>query len=435
MSSHQLTSDTQAILLLCASFGNSRDSYPQPLSLGEYNSLAQWLLEHKLRPADILDLKGQELLQQYELVNLDRLESLLARGMMMALAVDKWTSQGLWIVGRGDRNYPARLKQQLGANAPAVLYGVGNIGLLSQGGLAVVGSRNVGEDEIEYTKTVAYSCARNGIQIISGGARGVDTAAMLGAIDAGGTVVGMLADSLAKSSVSAKYRDAIQQQRLTLISAVDPQAGFNVGNAMGRNKYIYALANYGLVVTSDYDKGGTWAGAVEVLKLEKGVPLFVKADENISSGNKQLLKLGANKFPFQPWGNNLKQRLTESIDIKKSAFELIQCSLPLDMIESQSEPSVENISVIVDRQNVSSDCYQNVIEKSTISSSIYEAVLPFILNNLEQPLDIKSLAKKLDINQVQLQYWLKKAMEDKRIVKINKPVRYALKNGSPANMG
>lgn len=414
MSSHHLTPDTQAILLLCASFGNSRDSYPQPLSLGEYNSFTQWLIDRKLRPADILESNGQELLQTCELLDTNRLESLLARGMMLALAVEKWTSQGLWIVGRGDRHYPARLKQQLGANAPAILYGVGDIKLLSQGGLAVVGSRNVDEDDIEYTKRVADNCAGNGIQIVSGGARGVDTAAMLAAIDAGGTVVGILADSLAKSAVSAKYRSAIQSKILTLVSAVDPQAGFNVGNAMGRNKYIYALADYGLVVSSDYNKGGTWAGAVEALKPEKGVPVFVKTEGNISQGNKQLLKLGAREFPPAPWHHHLEQRLQERIGTKTLQFEPVQCSLSLDNIAAQVK-STEVESV------------KNEVEKIQSPATVYEAVLPFILSYLKQPADAKSIAKKLEVNSTQLQDWLKKAIADGQVEKINKPVRYVSK--------
>ncbi|AFY92267.1 DNA-processing protein DprA [Chamaesiphon minutus] len=414
MSSHHLTPDTQAILLLCASLGNSRDTYPQPLNLGEYHSLAKWLVTQKLRPADLLESSGQNLLQTCDLFNLDRLESLLARGMMLALAVEKWTSKGLWIVGRGDPDYPDRLRQKLGSHAPAFLYGVGDIRLLSQGGLAIVGSRNIDEEGIEYTSGVADNCARQGIQIVSGGARGVDTTAMLAAIAAGGNAVGILADSLAKAAVSGKYRSAIQEQRLTLVSAVDPQAGFNVGNAMGRNKYIYALSNYGLVVNADYNKGGTWAGAVELLKSEKSIPLFVKTDGKISPGNKQLIQLGANEFPPAPWHHNLEQRLQATIDAKTVKTEAIQCSLSFDGIDSpKNSADVEPID--------------SKVAKTTSPTNIYEAVLPLILSSLQQPADVKSLAAQLDVNHTQLQNWLKKAVDDGRVTKTTKPVKYVSK--------
>lgn len=148
---------------------------------------------------------------------------------------------------------------------------MGNQELLSQGGLAVVGSREVDEAGLKYTQRVAQSCAEQGIQIVSGGARGVDQAAIIAAVEAGGTTVGVLADSLTKAAVSGKYRAGIREKRLTLVSAYDPDARFHVGNAMGRNKYIYALADYALVVSSTFNQGGTWAGATEALERGKSV--------------------------------------------------------------------------------------------------------------------------------------------------------------------
>ncbi|MDY7023124.1 MAG: DNA-processing protein DprA, partial [Cyanobacteriota bacterium] len=44
MGNYIVSADTQAILLLCASFGENRQTEPQPLTLREYNLLAQWLL-------------------------------------------------------------------------------------------------------------------------------------------------------------------------------------------------------------------------------------------------------------------------------------------------------------------------------------------------------------------------------------------------------
>jgi len=166
---------------------------------------------------------------------------------MLSLAVEKWTNQGLWILGRSDSQYPKRLKQILKHLAPAILYGIGNIKLLGQGGLAIVGSRDVDEEGLDRTQRIAQTCAQQEMQVVSGGARGVDTAAMLSALEAGGTAVGVLADSLAKAAVAGKYRTGIKEGRLTLVSACDPNASFNVGNAMGRNKYIYALADRALV--------------------------------------------------------------------------------------------------------------------------------------------------------------------------------------------
>ena len=128
-----------------------------------------------------------------------------------------------------------------------------------------MGSRNVADDLISYTEDVGRLAARARRTLVSGGARGIDQAAMRGALDAGGTVACVLADGLKRAATRREHRDALMAGRLVLICPYDPAAGFLVGHAMQRNKLIYALANAALVVSAEFEKGGTWAGAVEQL--------------------------------------------------------------------------------------------------------------------------------------------------------------------------
>jgi predicted Rossmann fold nucleotide-binding protein DprA/Smf involved in DNA uptake len=83
---------------------------------------------------------------------------------------------------------------------------------------------------------------------VSGGARGIDQAAMRGALEAGGKVTGVLADSLEKTAMNRDHRSMLMEGQLVLVSPYDLSAGFNVGNAMQRNKLIYAFADAALVV-------------------------------------------------------------------------------------------------------------------------------------------------------------------------------------------
>ncbi|MEB3219689.1 MAG: DNA-processing protein DprA [Nostocales cyanobacterium 94392] len=398
MLNHQLSPDTQAILLLCANFGQNRKIEPQPLTLSEYNSLANWLRNNQMRPADLLEPIAGKQLQKIGETKLDltRLSALLERGAMLSLTVEKWTNQGLWILGRGDGNYPKSLKQRLKHSAPAILYGVGNIQLLSMGGLAIVGSRDVNQEKLDYTQKVAQQSAMEGIQVISGGARGVDKAAILGVLQAGGTSVAVLANSLTKTSVDVEYRSSIKEGKLTLISSYDPDAAFNIGNAMGRNKYIYALADYALVVDSSAGKGGTWAGAVEAIsKLD--IAVFVRMHPTISEGNQQLHDKGAKVFPPQPW-NDLKQLLISTT--------------------SSIEPSAETKEI--------KETNQPHQEVPSTSKEIYQAVLPLILNHLQQPLDAKTLAESLNVRLSQMQDWLNEAVEEGKVKKTKKPVTYVI---------
>jgi predicted Rossmann fold nucleotide-binding protein DprA/Smf involved in DNA uptake len=440
MTNHILSPDTQAILLLCASFGLSRTTEPKPLTLREYNNLAIWLKDNDLTPKDLLDSIIQNKLTQLVINQLEshRILALLKRGVMLSLAVEKWTNQGLWILSRGDAEYPKYLKQRLKHQAPAILYGVGNKKLLDQGGLAIVGSRDIDDAGLEYTQKLVETCVQQKIQIISGGARGVDRASMLGTMEAGGTVVGVMADSLAKAAVAKNYRRGIQEGRLTLISTYDPNAGFNVGNAMGRNKYIYALADYGLVVNSTVSKGGTWAGAIEALKKIIDVPVFVRIEKNTNQGNQKLIEQGAIPFPKIPGNIPLKVLIQNQIlDFKnKQKFKsivmeqtsLVDCNNIAESNFSEnttnfSKPEVKNNSLVNQTQFKLNN---NQTQKRYNSQDIYEVVLPFILHKLETPQNDKFLAESLEIQLGQMRAWLKRAVEEGEIRKNKKPVTYEL---------
>ena len=172
-----------------------------------------------------------------------------------------------------------------------MLFGCGNSRLLNQSGLAVVGSRNASKDDLDYASELGRSAANAGISIISGGARGIDEAAMLGALQVEGTAVGILADSLLRASSSNKYRAFLSENNLALVSPYQPEVSFNAGNAMGRNKYIYCMADTAVVVHSGMN-GGTWTGALENLKKE-WVPLWVKPTTDSKAGNEGIVRQGA----------------------------------------------------------------------------------------------------------------------------------------------
>ena len=294
-----LSSNTQAILLLTAPLIAGRGSTsPDLLSPGEYNRLARHLREVQRQPGDLLSPDAADILSACRpVIDESRLQRLLGRGFLLSQVIERWQSRALWVVSRADADYPRRLKVRLREDAPAVLYGCGDLGLLESGGLAVVGSRHVEDALIEYTMEVGRLAARAGRTIVSGGAKGIDQAAMRGALEAGGKVSGVLADSLEKTTLNREHRNLLLDGHLVLVSPYDPNTGFNVGNAMQRNKLIYALADASLVVSSDFHKGGTWAGAVEQLDKLKLVPVYVRSTGEGSSGLDALRTKGAIPWP------------------------------------------------------------------------------------------------------------------------------------------
>ncbi len=166
---------------------------PNFFSLGEYNKLARLLREKQRQPADLIGADAGEVIgicaRQF---GDKRLEALLGRGFLLSQAVERWNARSIWVVGRADASYPERLKARLKEDAPPLLYGCGDFALLEKGGLAVVGSRHVDEELINYTEGIGKLAAEAHRTLISGGAKGIDKAAINGALQAGGEAVAVM---------------------------------------------------------------------------------------------------------------------------------------------------------------------------------------------------------------------------------------------------
>jgi DNA processing protein len=245
----------------------------------------------------------------------------LGRGFLLSQVIERWQARAIWVVSRADAEYPRRLKARLREDAPAVLYGCGDMALLESGGLAVVGSRHVDDSLIDYTMAVGRLAARAGRTLVSGGAKGIDQAAMRGALEAGGKVSGVLADSLEKTTMNREHRNLLLDGQLVLISPYDPSAGFNVGNAMQRNKLIYALADASLVVSSDLNKGGTWAGAIEQLDKFKFVPSSFDRRASLLAGLDALRKKG--HFPGRTRKTRIRSRTCSRSRCRRPPHRLV----------------------------------------------------------------------------------------------------------------
>jgi predicted Rossmann fold nucleotide-binding protein DprA/Smf involved in DNA uptake len=138
---------------------------------------------------------------------------------------------------------------------------------------------------------------------------------MRGALEEGGRTAGVLADSLERAAIHRDHRDALMNRRLVLISPYDPAASFNVGHAMQRNKLIYALADAALVVNADYEKGGTWTGAVEQLERFRFGPVYVRANGSSGKALDALRNKGAFAWPEPRTAAEFEQALSNAPEL------------------------------------------------------------------------------------------------------------------------
>ncbi len=97
---------------------------------------------------------------------------------------------GCHIVIESDDEYPPLLKQIY--DPPIVLYVKGELLTKDKNSLALVGSRRTTHYGLETARRLGYQLAYLGVTVVSGGARGIDTAAHLGALNANGRTIAVL---------------------------------------------------------------------------------------------------------------------------------------------------------------------------------------------------------------------------------------------------
>jgi len=297
-----LSDDGQAMLLLCSSFAlppAAAETELSPLKLSEWNQLERKIRESSWKhPAALHGRSADELAKTLALSGgeAERIARLLEFAGELSVELQNHFERGLWAVTRVDEHYPAHLRARLKHQAPTVLFGSGNIRLLQRAGVAVVGSRDIDEAGAAFARDIGAKAVAAKLPVVSGGARGTDRIAMQAALEAGGIAFGALADSLERAARQADVREFVSDGKLVLLTPYSPDAGFSVGAAMGRNKLIYGLAEFAVVVSSDYQTGGTWAGAVEALRAG-WCPVLARDGDGVPRGNKELLKLGATALP------------------------------------------------------------------------------------------------------------------------------------------
>lgn len=442
-----LSPTAQATLLLTSYFSRASSESAKPLTNAEWGRFALWLKEKSTTPADLLVADPKALLQGWHdaRISAERIIELLNRGHSLALAMEKWQRAGLWVVTRSDPEYPKRLKQRLKTDSPPVLFGCGNKALLNTGGLAVIGSRNASESDLAFTDQVGAKAAAEGIAIVSGGARGVDETAMLGALKQGGVVIGVMADSLLKAATSSKWRKGLMDDHAVLVSPFYPEAGFSAGNAMARNKYIYCLADSSLVIHSG-KKGGTLNGAEENLK-KTWVPLWVKQTTDKDAANADLVAKGGHWLEADTQAFNVADLMSDeggrASQVKEPMSDLFSMPAQSELFaepESNSEPeagheedvieSVREIVVSESQTKIEAIPEQTTESEAGPSSPVdfYQMFISELQHLAEKPVTVDALIESTQLHKSQLTEWLKRAVDDGVVKKLNRPVRFQVKN-------
>lgn len=419
-----LSLNTKAILLLTAPLivgrGKSNEA-AKLLTASEYTKLALYLQKTGRQPADLFGPDANQLIGDiHHVLDKNRIRRLLERGFLLSQAADRWSARGIWVMSRADDNYPKKLKARLKTDSPCLLYYCGDRDILNSGGLAVVGSRNANDSLVEYTRETGRLAAKAERTVVSGAARGIDQAAMSGALEAGGRVAGVLADSLEKTVMKRENRNRLREGQLVLLSPYDPNASFNAGHAMQRNKLIYALADVALVVNADLNKGGTWAGATEQLEKLRLVPVYVRSTGVSSKSLEALKNMGA-----MPWPNPADAGELDTVfqsEIIRTPTPPTQSNLLFDGQQEPMEPGLR--AGAIQELQIADDPPLNPAEE------LYQTIQSLIIGVLEKPKKAVEVAAELNVTKRQAEEWLCRLVAEGILEKSGRPVRYVVQQDS-----
>lgn len=194
------------------------------------------------------------------------------------------------IISINSNDYPEILTERLNIDAPPLLFVYGNRALLSQQGLAIVGSRRASNEGFHLVEKIIKGLAGYDVPIISGGAAGIDKAAHVSAIENNLKTIIVLSSGIKQFLVSGSSE--FPRDEALVISQFHPNSPWSSAFAMVRNKLVCALSKGVIVVEAGIDGGTMHAGKAA---LEMGVTLYVVDPGEFKTpppGNQKLIELG-----------------------------------------------------------------------------------------------------------------------------------------------
>lgn len=167
----------------------------------------------------------------------------------------QWCQQhGVRIVPLDNMDYPSPLREL--PDAPPVLFLDGRWSPQDQLSVAIVGTRHATAYGKEQAERIGYGLARAGVTVVSGMARGIDTAAHHGALDGGGRTIAVFGSGLAH--IYPPENEALSRriaQQGALISEYHPLAKPHSGAFPQRNRLISGLTHATLVIEAPERSG------------------------------------------------------------------------------------------------------------------------------------------------------------------------------------
>ena len=250
-----MTGPERGFLLLTSQLGNPER---KPLTLAQLRVLAN-RVEMMEKTVQIRDLEPGDLLALgYGREMAERIVALFEEEELLDRYLRRGKGSGCYPLTRVTEGYPLVVRRRLGLDAPGCIWYKGDIFLMDRPKISLVGSRLLRKENERFAAEVGRQAAVQGYTLVSGNAVGADMTAQEACLDAGGTVISVLATEL------EQHRERKGVLYLTEDSYDQP---FSAQRALSRNRVIHSLGEKTLVAQSGLEKGGTWDGSVRNLRF------------------------------------------------------------------------------------------------------------------------------------------------------------------------
>ena len=297
-------------------------------------SIAKILHKHQRQP-ETLPLNPTELLSQFpQLANILNGRIRVEDSQEIYNEYLRLKDAGITMLYPSHPNFPQHLLE-----ISPILFIKGQHKLLTSDGVAIVGARDVSNEGIRAARTIATGLAREGINVVSGYAKGVDSEAHSAALASGGTTTLVLPHGITGLRQKKAFRNFNWGRDVLAVSQFAPDAKWLARHAMMRNTLICALSKAVVVIESGPERNanGKMSGSFDTGKaaLKMNLPLFIVDPEYFvkpPEGNTDLIRLGGRKLnprngvldilrnlkktpPEEPSGSSINARDTSYIQM------------------------------------------------------------------------------------------------------------------------
>lgn len=279
-----MTGRSRGFLLLTSHLGNPERKV---LTAAQLRTLAQRMKDFAMDDPD-RDLQESDLQALgYGAEMAQRILDLLSGEDLLEYYLRRGAKAGCSPIPRISSLYPPVLRQRLGEEVPGCLWAKGDLELLNNPMISLVGSRDLNSKNVEFAAEAGRQAALQGYTLVSGNARGSDRTAQEACLEAGGKVISIVADDLSAHPL---------RSGVLYLSEEDFDAEFSAQRALSRNRCIHALGEKVLVAQCSFRHGGTWDGTVKNLRFGWS-PVFCFDDGSPASA--LLQQMGANPVSME----------------------------------------------------------------------------------------------------------------------------------------